>query len=150
MADISDDQMAEYKDAFSLFDKRGDNCIDTVQLGDVLRALGQNPTEAEVKKARTDCEASGQKRIAFETFLPIYLSVQRNAPNYSAKDYIEGLRVFDKEGNGTISSAELRHVLTTLGEPMEDKEVDDLISGYEDSQGCVNYEDLIRMLTSKE
>ena len=23
---------------------------------------------------------------------------------------------------------------------MEDKEVDDLISGYEDSQGCVNYE----------
>ena len=32
--------------------------------------------QAEVKKARTDCEASGQKRIAFETFLPIYLSVQ--------------------------------------------------------------------------
>ena len=38
-------QISEYKDAFSLFDKRGDNCIDTVQLGDVLRALGQNPTE---------------------------------------------------------------------------------------------------------
>eukprot|EP00116_Pleurobrachia_bachei_P014082 sb/3474344/ len=76
MTDISEDLMAEYKDAFSLFDKRGDNCIDSVQLGDVLRALGLNPTEAEVKKARADCEASGQKRIPFETFLPIYLSVQ--------------------------------------------------------------------------
>lgn len=40
----------EYQDAFSLFDSRGDGKISISQLGDVLRALGQNPTEAEVKK----------------------------------------------------------------------------------------------------
>jgi len=43
-------QLSEFQDAFSLFDNRGDGKINVSQLGDVLRALGQNPTEGEVKK----------------------------------------------------------------------------------------------------
>ena len=40
----------EFQETFSLFDNRGDGKICSSQLGEVLRALGQNPTEAEVKK----------------------------------------------------------------------------------------------------
>ena len=46
----------EYRDAFSLFDKRGDGKIDSDQIGDVLRALSLNPTEAEVKKIVQEIE----------------------------------------------------------------------------------------------
>lgn len=41
---------AEFQEAFYLFDNRGDGKINVSQLGDVLRALGQNPTEGDVKK----------------------------------------------------------------------------------------------------
>jgi calmodulin len=40
------------------------------------------------------------------------------------EDIIEAFRVFDKDGNGTISAAELRHVMTNLGEKLTDEEVE--------------------------
>nr|CAD7198741.1 unnamed protein product [Timema douglasi] len=49
-ASYSEDQLAEFQEAFQLFDSRGDGKIHVTQIGDVLRALGQNPTESDVKK----------------------------------------------------------------------------------------------------
>jgi len=54
--------------------------------------------------------------------------------------YYKGLRVFDKEGNGTVNSAELRHVLGTLGEKLSEEEIDQLLTGHEDNNGQINYE----------
>ena len=43
-------QIADAKEAFALFDKDNDGCITTAEMGTVMRALGKNPTEAEVHK----------------------------------------------------------------------------------------------------
>jgi len=39
----------------------------------------------------------------------------------------EAFRVFNNEGNGFISAAELRHMMTYLGEKLTDEEVDEMI-----------------------
>jgi calmodulin len=46
---LTPEQIAEFKEAFSLFDKDGDGSITTRELGVVMRSLGQNPTEAELQ-----------------------------------------------------------------------------------------------------
>lgn len=61
---------------------------------------------------------------------------------------MDGLRVFDREGNGQVSAAELRHVLTGLGEKMSEEEVDLLLSGLEDNQGQINYEEFVKTVMS--
>merc|ERR1719400_2250580 len=45
----------------------------------------------------------------------------------SEEEIREAFRVFDKDGNGFISAAELRHVMTNLGEKLTDEEVDEMI-----------------------
>lgn len=49
-----------YKEAFSLFDKRGNGRVALDSLGDLLRACGQNPTLAEIRELEKnvggDCE----------------------------------------------------------------------------------------------
>lgn len=58
----------------------------------------------------------GSKRISFEEFLPIFLSFGQRKPTQSSNEgFVDGLRVFDRDGSGQISAAELRHVLTGLG-----------------------------------
>ncbi|XP_065185658.1 myosin-2 essential light chain-like [Sycon ciliatum] len=147
MSMLSDDQLSEHRDAFGLFDRKGDGKIDVSQLGDVLRALGQNPTNAEVKKLAGDIK-SADHRLSFEDFLPIFNSVRSKKEAGSQEAFIEGLRVFDKDGNGTINSVELRHVLTSLGEKLNEEEVDQLLTGMEDSNGQVQYEEFIKTIMS--
>ena len=45
---LTEEQIAEFKEAFGLFDKMGTKMIQTKELGIVMRSLGQNPTEAEL------------------------------------------------------------------------------------------------------
>ena len=51
------------------------------------------------------------------------------------------LFVYCQDGDGFISSVELRHVMTNIGEKLTDEEVDEMISEADvDSDGKVNYE----------
>ena len=45
---LSEEQVAELKQAFNEFDVDGGGTINTKELGYAMRAMGMNPTEAEI------------------------------------------------------------------------------------------------------
>uniref|UniRef100_A0A0E0F2B9 EF-hand domain-containing protein n=1 Tax=Oryza meridionalis TaxID=40149 RepID=A0A0E0F2B9_9ORYZ len=58
--------IAEFREAFNLFDKDGDGTITSKELGTVMGSLGQSPTEAELKKMVEEVDADGSGSIEFE------------------------------------------------------------------------------------
>ncbi|KAL3755069.1 hypothetical protein ACJRO7_002181 [Eucalyptus globulus] len=150
MADqLTDDQISEFKEAFSLFDKDGDGCITTKELGTVMRSLGQNPTEAELQDMINEVDADGNGTIDFPEFLNLMARKMKDTD--SEEELKEAFRVFDKDQNGFISAAELRHVMTNLGEKLTDEEVDEMIREADvDGDGQINYEEFVKVMMANQ
>ncbi|CAL0302534.1 unnamed protein product [Lupinus luteus] len=149
MADqLSHDQITEFREAFSLFDKDGNGCITTKELGTVIRTLRRNLTEAELKDMINEVDANGNVTIDFREFLNLMAGKMRNTD--SEEDLKEAFHVFDKDQNGFISAAELHHVITNLGEKLTDEEVDEMIREADvDGDGQINYDEFVKVMMAK-
>ena len=84
------------------------------RVGHCHRSLGQNPTEAELQDMINEVDADGNGTIDFPEFLTMMARKMKDTD--SEEEIVEAFKVFDKDGNGFISAAELRHVMTNLGE----------------------------------
>jgi calmodulin len=147
MADqLTEEQIAEFKEAFSLFDKDDDGTITTKELGTVMRSLGQNPTEAELHDMINEVGADGNGAIDFPEFLT--LMARRMKDTDSEEAILEAFKVFDKDSNGFVSAAELRHFMKqkALGSRMWDDDIDGDDSPSADD-GTMSYEEFVKKLS---
>ena len=143
--ELSETQIEEFREAFLLFDKDGDGIIATIELGTVMRSLGQNPTEKELQDMINEVDEDGEGSIDLTEFLNMMVKKMKDTD--TEDDMREAFRVFDKDGNGFISVQELRHLMTNMGEKLTDDEVDEMIREADiDGDGEVNYEEFVRII----
>merc|ERR1712176_1143147 len=143
--ELTEVQISEYKEGFSLFDKDGDNTIPTKDLGTVMRSLGTSPTEAEIADMIKEVDRDNSGKVDFSDFLQLMARKLKDVD--SEEDVKEAFRVFDKDNNGLVSAQELRHVLTNLGEKLTEDEVDTMLKEADvDSDGMIKYEEFTKVL----
>mmetsp|Transcript_147483 Transcript_147483/g.209368 ORF Transcript_147483/g.209368 Transcript_147483/m.209368 type:complete len:149 (-) Transcript_147483:5-451(-) len=140
---LNEAQIAEFKEAFALFDRDGDGKISSSEIGTVMRSLGQMPTQEEVAGI---VSSVGSSTVDFPEFLTVMSKNMK--PPASEEEIKEAFRVFDKEGDGFVSASELRHVMTNLGEKLTEDEIDEMITeADDDSDGQIKYAEFVKMMT---
>uniref|UniRef100_A0AAQ4RTN7 EF-hand domain-containing protein n=1 Tax=Gasterosteus aculeatus aculeatus TaxID=481459 RepID=A0AAQ4RTN7_GASAC len=112
---LTEEQIAEFKEAFSLFDKDGDGTITTKELGTVMRSLGQNPTEAELQDMinevdemirEADIDGDGQVNYEGEMISMVIVFLKRCPTLFLFSHYIRNSRllVFLLFATGLVSA----------------------------------------------
>jgi myosin light chain 6 len=135
----ADVEKAEF--VFSIYDCDGSNKIDAYDIPDVLRSLNCNPT-FELCKKMGATEKRGEKKLSLDEFLPIYGQVKTQKDQGCYEDFMECLKLYDKEENGTMPFAEIEHSLKALGEKLSEDEVTVLFADCmdpEDDDGNIFY-----------
>ena len=138
----------EYMDAFNMFDTNHDGTITPQKLGELMRKLGQNPSEADLIEMIEAVGKKGSRKICFEEF--VEMMERKNNECDTEEELINTFRVFDTESNGLISVQNLGNIIRTLGETLTEKEIEEIINEADvDGDGFINYEEFVRMMTAK-
>jgi len=146
--DLSARDMERGKFAFGIYDFDGNDTIDGFYLGDCLRALDLNPTNAVVEKMG-GTKKKGEKKFKLDEFLPIFSDAKKDKDVGSYEDFMECMKLYDKSENGLMIGAELFHILVSLGERLTEQEADDIMKdcGVEENEdGEIPYSPFLKKL----
>jgi len=126
---------------FGIYDFDGSGKMDCFWIADALRALGLNPTNAQADAL--GCQPrKKQKFVTQAEFEDIYDKQLHDKDQGCYDDYMEVLRLYDKQEDGTLPFAELRHVLLAIGENFEADVLDPFLAEAtveEDDEGMIPY-----------
>ena len=147
VSNISEDQIREYREVFNLFDKDGGGSIDTDELGAVMRSLGQNPSEADLKEMVKQVDIDGNGTIDFEEFLG--LMANKTDDIGTEEDIVKAFELFDKDHKGYFTLSEMRSVLANPGEKNVDEDVNEMIRRADKGDGKIDYKEFVKIMMPK-
>merc|ERR1712079_792124 len=122
---LTDEEMDAFKETFMMFDKDGDGTVSTKELGAVMRTLGNNPTQEELEELIDDADRDGSGSVDFREF--VELMIKRESEKETIDDLKQVFRVFDKDGNGYVSTSEIKFVLKSVGLIFTDEEIQEMV-----------------------
>jgi calmodulin len=148
---ISQQQLVEYSEAFSMYDVDDSNSISVARLEMVLSTLGISLPRAKIDEILQRKADEGESSVTFEEFLylvgPESTSVWQHAEDTGrnrSKKLQAALGVFDTQGYGIITTVDLRRALR---EALHDHEIDDLVKKVDPKQtGKIDVQSLSEFL----
>uniref|UniRef100_A0A8D0ER54 Calcium binding protein 4 n=1 Tax=Strix occidentalis caurina TaxID=311401 RepID=A0A8D0ER54_STROC len=140
-------------DAFKEFDTDQDGYISYKDLGACMRILGYMPTEMELIEISQHVKMRMGGRVDFEDFVQMMGPKLREetAHMVGVRELKIAFREFDMNGDGEISSAEMREAIAALlGEQLKAQEVNEILQDLDlNGDGHVDFDEFVMMLSTR-
>ena len=144
---LSEDQRAELKEAFDLFDTEKTGRIDYHELKVAMRSLGFDVKKAEVLALVERHDLAGHGSVGFEEFVDIM--AERIAARSPDEELQKAFELFDEDGSGRISFRNLRRIAKELGENLTEDELQAMIDEFDaDSDGEISLAEFASIMKS--
>ena len=119
------------REIFELFDKNSSGRVSVSELGTIVRALGLNPTESEVIEMIKRVDIQGVGSFGLKQLEDLVREKEKEVNPNAFKELVDALRVFDSDKDGLLSAEEFKHAMMTMGEKMQEYEIDEIINDSE-------------------
>jgi len=137
---LSDDQSADFRDAFKKFDAAGEGEIPTSELGTVMKMLGHKLNEEELEECIQMVDSDGGGSVDIDEFLELMRVKTKEAQDQA--EVKEAFRMLDKDGKGEIHTDVIKDILRQLDDTLTEGDLTDLIAEIDaDGSGWVDYDE---------
>ncbi len=144
---LSKEQIADFREAFSLFDHDENGSISAAELGQVLKALGQNPSKNELSDMINEVDVDGNGTVEFAEF--VILMTNKVKEMTKEEEIQEAFHVLDKEKDNQISVKELKYFMRKVAHiKLSSEEAEAMIEFADsDEDGLVSFDDFLQVVT---
>ncbi|KAK4470900.1 hypothetical protein MN116_006411 [Schistosoma mekongi] len=142
---LNTNQKRDLLEAFKLLDKEGSGLIKAREVKVALRALGFDPTAADIRQIVSDFDSENKGFIDFKGFLDIITS--KMIEKSDKADLIKAFRICDDDDSGKLTLSKLKRAAQLLGEDITDEELQEMIDEADkDGDGEVSEEEFLRIM----
>ena len=125
---------------------KGDGKVDAFYVGDLIRASNLNPTLKTIAAIGGELE-KGKKMLAKEDIYPMYKACKDSKDQGGFHDFLEILKLYDKNDDNTILENELFKLLINFGEKLSKEEAKGLMKELCEPADDEGFMPFIRKLT---
>jgi len=149
MEDLSEDQVSALRKAFDSFDTDKSGCISVETVSTILRMMGLKVSEKALQEIVDEVDEDGSGELEFEEFCILSAKFLIEEDEESLKEELkEAFRIYDKEGNGYITTQVLKEILKELDNRLSAEDIEGIVDEVdEDGSGTLDFDEFMEMMS---
>ncbi|XP_043238571.1 troponin C, isoallergen Bla g 6.0101-like isoform X2 [Amphibalanus amphitrite] len=151
MADhgVDEEHLAMLKKAFGMFDQKKTGSIEVNKVAAILNTMGQQFDDDELQQLCTEKAKDG--KLDFDSFVSIASNFLEEEDDEAMQAELkEAFRLYDKEGNGYITTQVLKEILKALDDKLTSEDLDGIIEEVDtDGSGTLDFDEFMEMMAGE-